>query len=904
MAFKFNPFTGNFDEVPDPEITVSTANETLSGPTSPTDLTDILWSTALGNNALGTPTGKTYGNTAIGDNALASVTQDPKVSGSGSFNTGVGRNAGGLITTGYSNTCVGDEGAPSLTTGFDNTYLGRSAGLLAVDGDYNTGVGRSALYNNNSGTDNTAIGRSAGLANTSGSYNTFLGRNAGSSSTATISKSTLIGYNAQTTLSSVMILGGTGVDAVKVGIGTSAPTCVLDVTTQTATTITSASGSETIAPLSANYTAVKFNTGSSTTIGNVIFKLSRDATITELSYLGLRLYTNNAGKPGTMVAYAQNNGGLAFTTSSASVGFRLNATVTASTDYWLIFFKGVTSPDTGNFNAYSVAESGGITWGTCSTITGTYSMQTGSLAVIIQAAQAGATKITGGPGNTALTIASPDADAVSITTTSGLALSATSTNNTAINAVSTNGLSIYAYSGTGAGASFNTGRGIALAANQSGWNATGTIAQPVISIYRFYNSSTNLTGDLLKINDASTTSGTNSGNLINAGLTPASTFIPKFQVDRNGNTTANTFISTQATGSAPLTVASTTEVTNLNADLLDGQHGAYYATAAGYVPYAGATTSVDLGYQALSSGVHTVNRELDADRIVNGAFTTNLDNWDSASWEWNALGAYCESTGEAISQTMSGAGGRAYFTFKAQTEEEDSCLIKVTISSGTYSDDYYFSTYGTGALESFSTSIVNYFNSTITFEPVSGAFGGIYLKDVSIKPYSYPYTSSQIYGDQKVLGSVEASAFWAKRGDVLHIINPSTTATSAVTLTLPATSGTLATVQLKQIVFCISGSAGAKARTRVAVAGTIMGAYITGDVSGSCVVDVWKANNAVPTVTNTITASAKPTLSSAQYASDTTLTGWTKTIAAGDWLVASVDSASTLTDIVLVLTVL
>ena len=35
--------------------------------------------------------------------------------------------------------------------------------------------------------------------------------------------------------------------------------------------------------------------------------------------------------------------------------------------------------------------------------------------------------------------------------------------------------------------------------------------------------------------------------------------------------------STVSTGTAPLVVASTTAVTNLNADLLDGQHGSYYA---------------------------------------------------------------------------------------------------------------------------------------------------------------------------------------------------------------------------------------------------------------------------------------------------------------------------------------
>lgn len=43
---------------------------------------------------------------------------------------------------------------------------------------------------------------------------------------------------------------------------------------------------------------------------------------------------------------------------------------------------------------------------------------------------------------------------------------------------------------------------------------------------------------------------------------------------------ANTFQSTVSTGSAPLVVASTTVVTNLNADKLDGQDGSYYAPIA------------------------------------------------------------------------------------------------------------------------------------------------------------------------------------------------------------------------------------------------------------------------------------------------------------------------------------
>lgn len=42
------------------------------------------------------------------------------------------------------------------------------------------------------------------------------------------------------------------------------------------------------------------------------------------------------------------------------------------------------------------------------------------------------------------------------------------------------------------------------------------------------------------------------------------------------NLQANTFISTVASGTAPLTITSPTLVNNLNADLLDGEHGSYY----------------------------------------------------------------------------------------------------------------------------------------------------------------------------------------------------------------------------------------------------------------------------------------------------------------------------------------
>lgn len=75
----------------------------------------------------------------------------------------------------------------------------------------------------------------------------------------------------------------------------------------------------------------------------------------------------------------------------------------------------------------------------------------------------------------------------------------------------------------------------------------------------------------------------------------------------------------------------------------------------------------------------------------------------------------------------------------------------------------------------------------------------------------------------------------------------------------------------------------------------IEGVTVLADQSGSIVVDLWKDTyaNYPPTDADTITASAPPTLSSAIKSTDTTLTGWTKTMTKGDVLWGNVDSATT-----------
>ena len=83
----------------------------------------------------------------------------------------------------------------------------------------------------------------------------------------------------------------------------------------------------------------------------------------------------------------------------------------------------------------------------------------------------------------------------------------------------------------------------------------------------------------------------------------------------------------------------------------------------------------------------------------------------------------------------------------------------------------------------------------------------------------------------------------------------------------------------------------------IPAAGTIVSATMLADQSGSAVVDIWKDTfaNYPPTVADTITASAKPTLSSAISSQDTTLTGWTTSLAAGDVLKFHLDSSATIT---------
>ncbi len=130
---------------------------------------------------------------------------------SGSNNVVVGYFSGLLLTTGGGNSAFGATSGSNLTTGDNNAFLGIGAGGRTSTGSRNVFVGLNAGEDNDGGSNNTALGASAGVASSA------------------LTNATALGYNAKVSQSNSLVLGGTGTDVVKVGIGTTAPAATLHV---------------------------------------------------------------------------------------------------------------------------------------------------------------------------------------------------------------------------------------------------------------------------------------------------------------------------------------------------------------------------------------------------------------------------------------------------------------------------------------------------------------------------------------------------------------------------------------------------------------------------------------------------------------------------------------------------
>jgi hypothetical protein len=139
-----------------------------------------------------------------------------------------GYSAGLSNTTGHTNHFNGFETGHFNTTGSENYFSGTFAGYTNSTGSNNHFTGHLAGANNSTGHNNHFSGFTAGFSNISGSNNTLIGHftDVGNNN---LTNAGAIGYHAIVAQSNSFVIGGTGADAVNVGIGTITPATTLDV---------------------------------------------------------------------------------------------------------------------------------------------------------------------------------------------------------------------------------------------------------------------------------------------------------------------------------------------------------------------------------------------------------------------------------------------------------------------------------------------------------------------------------------------------------------------------------------------------------------------------------------------------------------------------------------------------
>ena len=150
-------------------------------------------------------------NTALGLNALASVTPNMPSVGYGTSNTAFGTAALVVNSSGVFNTALGDRVLLANTVSNHNTGVGALA-LYKSYGAANTAVGSNAMFNNTSGINNTSVGFQALSGNMTGGSNTAVGHQALQNAT-TATGNTAIGSAAGSnwTTGGLNIAIGTGV---------------------------------------------------------------------------------------------------------------------------------------------------------------------------------------------------------------------------------------------------------------------------------------------------------------------------------------------------------------------------------------------------------------------------------------------------------------------------------------------------------------------------------------------------------------------------------------------------------------------------------------------------------------------------------------------------------------------
>jgi len=287
----------------------------------------------------------------------------------------------------------------------------------------------------------------------------------------------------------------------------------------------------------------------------------------------------------------------------------------------------------------------------------------------------------------------------------------------------------------------------------------------------------------------------------------------------------------------------------------------------------GTVTSGDVS-AILPAGTLSSSAQIDGSQVtgvVSSSYSTTSSFAISASWapggSGGAVATYTNGTDNYII-TSTGAdsiNGESNLQF-------DGTALTITgnvTASGGYTGSFYGDGSGlTGVSATADTA--SYFDGYVNFPEGLVVTGSVYV-DGSV-------TSSGTYSGSFV-------------GDGSGLSGITTTITSSLIYVIDGGGSAITT--------------GIKGDLQIPFGCTITEVSMLADQAGSIVVDIWKDTyaNYPPTDVDSITASATPTISSATKSTDSTLTGWTTSITAGDTLRFNVDSVSTITRVTISLKV-
>lgn len=211
-----------------------------------------------------------------------------------------------------------------------------------------------------------------------------------------------------------------------------------------------------------------------------------------------------------------------------------------------------------------------------------------------------------------------------------------------------------------------------------------------------------------------------------------------------------------------------------------------------------------------------------------------------------------------------------------------------------------------------SLSVMDKQKITVVFNVTSGtaptlAVDGLAAEPLRLQTGTVPPTGAFIAGTPYTFTYFNSTTEFIQDGAAVNLtgITGSQIASNTITATNLAANVKQATIG---IIIDGGGSpltTGQKGFVEVPFNCTITRSTLLADQTGSAVVNIWKVAYASfpPSAGNKITASAPPTISAAQNAQDSTLSGWTTSLSAGDILAFNVDSAATVTRVTLSLLV-